>query len=358
MNIKNFTLSVLSLFFIITSCKKDDDDIQLVELRDETEVYQENLAGIEDYLRSHTFNYEEFDFSNPYSAANDSFILKIDSIPSENPNNKTPIIEMTGGTGLMGVLDFKIVEQNNIDYKLYLLKIRKGLGDDLHPLDRAIVTYNGSLTNSEVFDSAVTPINFNLTSIGSIGGVVTGFREALIEFKTSIGVSTASDGVNTFESHGIGAVFIPSGLGYFASPPPGIGIYNPIIFTLNLINRLDTDFDLDGIPSHLEDIDTPDPNPNTDSNGDGNNINDFVGDGNGFNDDTDGDGIPNFVDVDDDGDGILTINEDLEDTDPNLDSDSDGNPNNDKDGDGDPSNDDTDGDGIPNYLDANATESN
>ncbi len=48
--------------------------------------------------------------------------------------------------------------------------------------------------------------------------------------------------------------------------------------------------------------------------------------------DTDGDGIPNYIDVDDDGDNIYTINEDV-------------------DGDGDPTNDDQDNDGIPNYLD-------
>lgn len=50
-------------------------------------------------------------------------------------------------------------------------------------------------------------------------------------------------------------------------------------------------------------------------------------------DDTDGDELPNFVDADDDGDSILTINEDVN-------------------GNGDPMDDDTDGDGIPNYLDS------
>ena len=50
-----------------------------------------------------------------------------------------------------------------------------------------------------------------------------------------------------------------------------------------------------------------------------------------FNDDTDGDGIANFADIDDDGDGVYTINE--------YDTDGDGIP------------DDTDGDGIPDYLD-------
>jgi len=338
MNIKKFTLSVLSLFFIIASCKKDDDDgIESIPIRDEAEVYGEDIIKIEDYLSSHSFNYEEFNFNEPYSPDNDNFNLKIESIPEGNAGNKIPLIDMMGGeiNTVMNVLSIKTVKQSGIDYELYILKIREGLGDNLHSLDRAIVNYNGFLINGDVFDSAVTPINFNLTSIGSIGGVVTGFREGLLEFKTSIGISTAPDGVDTYEGHGIGAVFIPSGLGYFANAPITIGAYKPIIFTLNLIDRLDTDFDFDGIPSHLEDIDGSDSDPNVDSDGDGNTLNDYERDGNGFNNDTDNDGLPNFIDSDDDGDGLLTINED-------------------KDGDGDPTNDDDNNNGIADYLDADS----
>lgn len=75
-----------------------------------------------------------------------------------------------------------------------------------------------------------------------------------------------------------------------------------------------TEDDNDGIPAALEDIN---------------------GNGNLDDDDTDEDGIPNYLDVDDDGDNVLTVNEK---PDPN--------------GDGDISDAlDTDGDGIPNYLD-------
>ncbi len=56
------------------------------------------------------------------------------------------------------------------------------------------------------------------------------------------------------------------------------------------------------------------------------------GDGDPTNDDTDGDGIPDYLDQDDDGDGVVSSQEDIN-------------------SDGDPTNDYTDGDGIPNYLD-------
>jgi gliding motility-associated-like protein len=62
-------------------------------------------------------------------------------------------------------------------------------------------------------------------------------------------------------------------------------------------------------------------------------VEDINKNGNPCDDDTDGDGLPNYKDVDDDGDGVLTIFEDI-------------NKN------GNPTDDDSDGDGIANYLDA------
>lgn len=74
--------------------------------------------------------------------------------------------------------------------------------------------------------------------------------------------------------------------------------------------------------------------PYGDADGDGiyNIDEDLNGDGNPYNDNTDGDGLSNWLDVDDDGDSVNTSDEDIN-------------------GDGDPRNDDTDSDGKPNYLD-------
>ncbi|MFD2551170.1 DUF6252 family protein [Bizionia sediminis] len=61
-------------------------------------------------------------------------------------------------------------------------------------------------------------------------------------------------------------------------------------------------------------------------------LEDVDGDGSPTNDDTDGDTVPNYLDADDDGDSLDTINEDVNANGTVLD-------------------DDTDGDGVPNYLD-------
>ncbi|WP_452222455.1 FKBP-type peptidyl-prolyl cis-trans isomerase [Lacinutrix salivirga] len=277
MNLRKFTLTLASLVVIVSSCKKDDDSFTPIPDRDRTEVYNEDIIEIETYLSTHFFNYEEFE-ANPNST---DFQIVFDTIEGANAD-KIPLIDQ---------VDFKLITDTNdesVEYKLYFLKVREGNGASLHSTNRAFVNYEGSTFDNEVFDSAVNPIDFNLISVGNIGGVVAGFREGLLEFNTAANSITNSDGTQSYEDYGIGAVFIPSGLGYFSQATPSIPSYSPIMFKFDLVKKAETDWDLDRIPSSTEDLDN---------------------DNNPYNDDTDGDLIPNFVDNDDDGDGVLTKDE-------------------------------------------------
>ncbi|WP_375237977.1 FKBP-type peptidyl-prolyl cis-trans isomerase [Aurantibacter sp.] len=341
MKIRNFITLTLLIGLIVFSCKDDDLVDTSIPDRDRAEVYAEDIIEIEEYLSTHFYNYEEFLTNSEYSDENDSFSIVFDTISSENgTQDKISLMDMLDNNALDGssnVLRSKEVEDSSGQiYTLYYLVVREGLGQSLHSLDKAIVSYRGTVSTGDSFDGTPIPIPFNLTTFGSSAGVVEGFKEGLLEFKTSVAFTEQPNGEIIYDDHGIGAIFIPSGLGYFSQPLVGIDSYTPIFFTFNLVDRNDTDYDLDNIPSHLEDL-----NDNQD----------------GYDDDTDDDGLNNFFDNDDDGDGVLTRDEDLEDMDLLVDSDGDGDPTNDKDGDGNPLNDDTDMDGTPNYLDTDDTES-
>ena len=83
-------------------------------------------------------------------------------------------------------------------------------------------------------------------------------------------------------------MFLPSGLAYYNAATATIPSYSPLVFSFKLYDLKRADQDGDGVLSIDEDL-----------NHDG----DFT------NDDTDGDGIQNYLDIDDDGDGALTKNE-------------------------------------------------
>jgi len=106
-----------------------------------------------------------------------------------------------------------------------------------------------------------------------------------------------NDGTVNYMNHGVGVMFLPSGLAYFNNTVSGIATYTSIAFKFDLFQIDKNDHDNDGVPSYLEDL-----------NGDGGfTLNTSIDTNDG--DDTDSDNIPNYVDLDDDGDGVPTLNE-------------------------------------------------
>ncbi|RSK39365.1 FKBP-type peptidyl-prolyl cis-trans isomerase [Mangrovimonas spongiae] len=280
MKLRKISLAIIGSLIILSSCSEDEDSAPVISVRDKAEVYEENIAEIEEYLSTHFYNYEEFNFDDIYGVDNDDFQIIFDTIAGVN-SDKTPLIDQ---------VEYKLVEYDDIEYKLYFLKVREGMGEDLHATDEAYLNYQGiNLSSGETFDGTVNPIKLNLITIGtSTLGVVDGFRDGLVEFNAGYDHMDNGDGTFTYKNNGIGAIFVPSGIGYFSSGTSGLPAYTPMIFKIGLMEVIHTDFDLDNIDSYLEDFD---------------------GDGDPYNDDTDGDSLANFIDNDDDGDGVLTRDE-------------------------------------------------
>lgn len=268
----SFLLPIATLILVLISCNNDDDSgvvyVPPHERSDEEVIAQEE---IEEFLQTHYYNYNEFE--NPPSGFD--YKIVFDTIAGDN-SSKIP---------LMDQVTYKMVTdlyEDDIEYKMYYLNVRQGEGDEVGLSDIISLNFEGLfLDDLTIFDSAITPVNFDLTKSTE------GFKQALVEFNGATGFTNNPDGTYTFDDYGIGAVFVPSGLAYYNIPPATspIEYYAQLIFTFYPFIVEKADHDLDSILTDFEDLD---------------------GDGFVFNDDTDGNGVPNFEDGDDDGDGRLT----------------------------------------------------
>lgn len=263
-------------FLMVLSCS-EDDGIVTVPPRDRGEESIRATAEIEEFLESHFYNYEEFE--NP--PADFDYVIKFDSLTGDNAT-KIPLIQQVSQKTVQDRVD------EDVTYTLYYLNVIQGEGERIQFPDIGTMAYEGRLLDNSLFDGSVNPVRFDLT------GIIDGLQDGLIEFNTAVGDAVINpDGTVDFTDYGVGAVFVPSGLGYYSSPPPNslIGVYSQLIFTFQLYKREMGDQDDDSVPSYMEDLD----------------MNGLEED-----DDTDEDRNPNFADVDDDNDGRLTKNEVIE----------------------------------------------
>jgi len=276
-------LSILCLVFGFLSCNKDDggNNIPEIVLEDRTEQQAKDKDSIVNYLNEHYYNASAF-VNNPDPSIKD---LIITTITDE-------VISSDADSLLMNAVELKKITFAEAEYEFYILNLNpSATGDAPNFSDEVLVNYEGFTLDNQVFDSAVTPVNFDLTSL------VPGWRKAMPFFNSAEFGSFViqGDGTVDYMNHGVGVMFLPSGLAYFNNSVTGIPSYTSIAFKFDLIQTSITDHDNDGVPSYLEDVD---------------------GDGELFNDNTDGDFNPNtrsalsnYLDNDDDGDGVLTKDE-------------------------------------------------
>lgn len=276
-----YIIPILALFITIFSCNKNDDD----EIFDAATQALLDDATLIDYLQS-----------NYYIPAEDNEPFgTIDTLMNNEPS-------------LFEQVETQNITHNDISYNLYYLLLEPGVNDNPTRFDSVFVKYRGFTLDSVKFDESTS---FNVSRAWSdLNSVIQGWKYGLPNFKSGNNVTEPGEPI-TFEGNGKGILFFPSGLAYGNAGSSVIPSNSPLLFHIELAIVVRADHDNDGVLNIDEDLD--------------NSLE-------AADDDTDGDGLPNYVDPDDDGDGVLTKNED-------------------PDADGDPRNDDTDDDGIVNYLD-------
>jgi len=270
MNYKYSILFICLLILAVVSCEKDENTVAAPP-NDRGEQQVIDSISLKSYLSTHYYN----------SAAVNSLA---------NPRLEDLVItELLDGETLPinTTLLIDDVEQHSttlleVDYKYYILKIKPGEGESPNFSDSVRVNYSGSLTNGSVFDSSTTPVVFDLVY------VITGWSRVMPEFKTSGSYVSNPDGSVSFDGYGMGAMFLPSGLGYFSTSKTGIPSYSNLVFKFEIMQMEINDHDSDNIPSYME-----------------------VSESNEFDllVDTDENKVYNFNDSDDDGDGTATSDE-------------------------------------------------
>lgn len=298
------------------SCNNDDNgDIISVPPRLLSEVVTEDTDEIQEFLQTHFYNYEEFAAPPP----DFDYTIRIDTIAGAN-SDKTPLVDfVTAITVNVSSNEFiGLDDEDDIPHTLYYLEAIQGSGNSPTVGDSTLVKFEGSLLDGTVFDAS-TVFGWQY-----LPGTLRGYHNGIAQLNVGDVIIDNPDGTTDVGGAGVGLIVMPSGLGYFNTPPTVlIPVYSPLIFkvTTGLFVE-NTDFDNDGIPSILEDVD---------------------GDGNLANDNTDVDDeidrrstlFPNHLDADDDGDGVSTRNE-ISDDDGNIIG---------------PPYPDSNNDGIPDYLD-------
>ncbi|HEX9980659.1 MAG TPA: FKBP-type peptidylprolyl isomerase [Flavobacterium sp.] len=291
----NKIFRILSIVFILslTGCNPSDEP-KAAPLRDYQEQYAKDLANIEEFLKTHSYQA----VSNP--GGTDDQNVTFTEVPLNDPTaiwNSPDLVK-----------DFTVDRQadHEVTYTLYYLKLREGggaSGDKGQPtnVDAILAAYQGSYL-FEYFDptSGDRSLRYQLFESNpfpqsnlNLEGVIRGWSEIFPQFRP--GDYHDNEGEpTTYTDFGAGIMFLPSGLAYYNQAPTAAAIpqYSPLIFTFKLYEVIRLDQDQDGIPSYLEDLD-------------GDRYMRIIAEGVNP-DDTDGDKAPDYLDLDDDGDFVLT----------------------------------------------------
>ena len=263
-------LFIFSLF--VFNCSEDENETTSIPQRDRTEQQASDLDTLQNYFNTHYYNSGELNALTTYPTLENIVISKLEEGDLQPPNT----------TMLSNAVVQKTTTYNDVSYEYYILNIEQGLGESPHFTDQVRVSYIGTTIDGNEFDRSVSPTDFDLVY------TIPGWNKVLPQFNTASAFATNNDGTVTFENYGIGFMFLPSGLAYFNNAVSGIPSYSCLIFKFELYQHKVMDHDNDFIPSYLEDDDE---------------------DRDIFNDNTDSDSFSNFADNDDDGDGYKTYRE-------------------------------------------------
>lgn len=301
-----FIVSIATLFLF--SCTKTDPIAEIEPPRAYADQYKTDIADIKEYLTSYYITV----VNNP--GKTDDQDVTITKIP-EGGTQRSIMSYLKAAT--YPKLLIRLVKLHDVDYELYYLVLRPGIGESPTNVDGVFAAYRGdylqriaATTTTPIVPSYISVTKFTdiifPPSILDLSTTIRGWKEIFPQFKKGTYITNA-DGSVSYNDFGAGLIFIPSGLGYYNRAQGLIPSYAPLVFSFKLyeIQRLDHEVENrggllisapDGVLSYNEDL-----------NGDGYMWTTSELPTGAINpDDTDKDGIADYLDTDDDGDNYTT----------------------------------------------------
>ena len=221
MSYKYNILLICALIISVNSCSPDDEDsIVSVPENDRTEQQVIDNDTLVVYLNTHYYNSTEVNaLANPTVA--DVVITELlegETLPSD-------------ATLLMSAVETKTTTYLDVEYDYYILKINQGTTTAQSPrfCDKVRVNYSGSLMDGTNFDRSSTPVNFDLTS------VIPGWSRVMPDFNVASTYTSNTDGTISYDGYGMGVMFLPSGLGYYAAYQTSIPSYSNLVFKFSAV---------------------------------------------------------------------------------------------------------------------------
>jgi FKBP-type peptidyl-prolyl cis-trans isomerase FkpA len=285
--LKVFSLvAIIALLTFFAACGSDDD-VKIAPPRDFTAQNTADMDSINKFLDTHYI------------------VLNETTLEATFPEITEGVTELSIRAQQVYPLKSKVVRRNGINYEIFYLTFRQGVSDAPCGVDYVTINYRGTLLDGTQFD--YSPV------VGggiSLDKAVSGWQDIIPLFNSGTFVSGTEGGQASYIDFGAGAMFLPSGLAYFNGTPSNlVPAYSPLVFSFQLFDVTYTDIDGDKIlnKDEFEWQKEKDAQGNVV-------INPETGLPNWIRidvvfSDTDGDGLPNYADVDDDDDGRLTKDE-------------------------------------------------
>lgn len=268
--------SLIAFIAVFASCNKDDSSTAAPP-RDFAVQNAADMDSITKFLKTHYIVLDETTLEATFPAIT---------------NGETSIWDNTEYP-----LKSNVVRRNSVDYTIYYLNFRQGVGDAPCGVDDVTINYRGTLLDGTQFD--YRPVVGEGLSLYS---AISGWQDTVPLFQSGIPVVDGGGNPTSYTDFGAGAMFLPSGLAYYNTSPSNlIPAYSCLVFSFQLFDVTYTDIDGDKI-LNKDEFDWQKVTNETSGEVTWAKIAVVFSD-------TDGDGIPNYADLDDDGDGRMTKDE-------------------------------------------------